>query len=172
MAHDVFISYSSKDKSVADAACALLEARGIRCWMAPRDILPGSEWGAAIINAIGAAKVMVLIYTSSSNASPQVRREVERAVARGLHVIPFRVEDVPMSPALEYFISTPHWLDALSPPLERHLDHLARIIKAVLDAQNAGVDGSSAVAPALAAPAAGEPAYPAHTGSEDRKSVV
>ena len=126
MAHDVFISYSSKDKVVADAACAMLEARGVRCWMAPRDILPGSEWGAAIIGAIGSSRVMVLIYTTSSNASPQVRREVERAVARGLHVIPFRVEDVPMSPALEYFISTPHWLDALSPPLERHLDHLRR----------------------------------------------
>ena len=164
MAHDVFISYSSKDKSVADAACALLEARGIRCWMAPRDILPGSEWGAAIVGAIGSSKVMVLIYTSSSNASPQVRREVERAVARGLHVIPFRVEDVPMSPALEYFISSPHWLDALSPPLERHLDHLARIIKAVLDAQNAGADGSSAVAPALAEPAPAAPAGGASSG--------
>lgn len=153
MAHDVFISYSSKDKSVADATCALLEARAIRCWMAPRDILPGSEWGAAIVGAIGACRVMVLIYTSSSNASPQVRREVERAVARGLHVIPFRVEDVPMSPALEYFISSPHWLDALSPPLERHLDHLARIIKAVLDAQNAPADGLAAPVSAPTPPA-------------------
>ena len=141
MPHDVFISYSSKDKVVADATCAVLEARGIRCWMAPRDILPGSEWGAAIIGAIGSSKVMVLIYTSSSNASPQVRREVERAVARGLHVIPFRVEDVPMSPALEYFISSPHWLDALSPPLERHLEHLGKIIKAVLDAQSSTEKG-------------------------------
>lgn len=150
MAHDVFISYSSKDKNIADAACALLEARGVRCWMAPRDIIPGSEWGAAIINAIGAARVMVLIYTSSSNASPQVRREVERAVAHGLHVIPFRVEDVPMSPALEYFISSPHWLDALSPPMERHLDHLSRIITAVLDAQSAADVPQSAPAQAIA----------------------
>jgi ankyrin repeat protein len=149
MAHDVFISYSSKDKSVADAACAILEARGVRCWLAPRDILPGSEWGAAIIEAISKSRVMVLIYTASSNASPQVRREVERAVSRGLHVIPFRVEDVPMSPALEYFISTPHWLDAISPPMERHLDQLAKIIKAVLDAQK-GAEGP-AVAEAAAA---------------------
>jgi ankyrin repeat protein len=143
MAQDVFISYSSKDKVVADATCAVLEARGIRCWMAPRDILPGSEWGAAIVGAISTSTVMVLIYTSSSNASPQVRREVERAVARGLHVIPFRVEDVPMSPALEYFISSPHWLDAINPPMERHLDQLAKIIRAVLDAQKS----SDAAAP-------------------------
>jgi hypothetical protein len=38
MAHDVFISYSSKDKPVADAVCAGPEGRGIRCWVAPRDI--------------------------------------------------------------------------------------------------------------------------------------
>src|SRR5215218_100512 len=151
MAHDVFLSYSSKDKSVADAACAMLEARGVRCWMAPRDIVPGSEWGAAIIGAIGSSRVMVLIYTSSSNASPQVRREVERAVARGLHVIPFRVEDVPMSPALEYFISAPHWLDALNPPLERHLEHLGKIIEAVLEAQKSA-PGTAAAPDAVFAP--------------------
>jgi ankyrin repeat protein len=154
MAHDVFISYSSKDKSIADATCAVLEARNVRCWMAPRDILPGAEWGAAIIGAIASSKVMVLIYTSSSNASPQVRREVERAVARGLHVIPFRVEDVPMSPALEYFISTPHWLDALSPPLERHLDQLSKIIRAVLDAQKSS-EQAAAQDPQAAAVAGG-----------------
>ena len=34
MAHDVFISYSTKDKVIADAICANLENRGIRCWIA------------------------------------------------------------------------------------------------------------------------------------------
>jgi hypothetical protein len=50
MSHDVFISHSSADKRAADAACALLEARGIKCWIAPRDIRPGSDWGESIIN--------------------------------------------------------------------------------------------------------------------------
>ena len=40
MAHDVFISHSSKDKPIADAICANLEGTGIRCWIAPRDIAP------------------------------------------------------------------------------------------------------------------------------------
>ena len=43
MAHDVFISYSAKDKTTADGVCATLEAKGIRCWIAPRDILPGMD---------------------------------------------------------------------------------------------------------------------------------
>ncbi len=38
---DVFISYSSDDKLIADAICAELESRRIRCWIAPRDALPG-----------------------------------------------------------------------------------------------------------------------------------
>ena len=52
MAHDVFVSYSSKDKPTADAVCATLEGRGIRCWVARRDILPGTDWGESIIDAI------------------------------------------------------------------------------------------------------------------------
>ncbi len=43
MAHDVFISHSAKDKATADAVCAVLEAEGIRCWIAPRDVLPSVE---------------------------------------------------------------------------------------------------------------------------------
>ena len=41
--HDVFLSYSSQDKTWADAACAVLERQRIRCWIAPRDITPGDE---------------------------------------------------------------------------------------------------------------------------------
>jgi hypothetical protein len=41
MEYDVFISYSHPDKASADAACATLEQAGIRCRIAPRDIVPG-----------------------------------------------------------------------------------------------------------------------------------
>lgn len=129
MAHDVFISYSSKDKATADAACAVLEQRGLRCWMAPRDILPGADWGEAIIDGINAARVLVLVFSGHANASPQIKREVERAVSKGLPIIPVRIEEVAPVKALEYFISTPHWLDAFTPPLERHLSTLAGVVE-------------------------------------------
>jgi hypothetical protein len=135
MAHDVFISYASKDKHIADAACAVLEANGIRCWIAPRDILPGADWGESIVDALSAARVFVLVFSSNANSSQQIRREVERAVNRGLAVIPLRIEDVPPTKSLEYFISTPHWLDAFSPPLERHLNYLADIIRHILQGE-------------------------------------
>ena len=80
MPHDVFVSYSSDDKPTADAVCATLENRGIRCWIAPRDILPGVDWGGAIIEAINPTRAMVLVYSAKANDSPQIKREVERAV--------------------------------------------------------------------------------------------
>ena len=132
MAHDVFISHSSTDKPIADAACAMLESRGIRCWIAPRDILPGTGWGEAIIDGINESKLMVLVFSSNANKSAQITNEVERAVHKGLPIIPFRVEDIRPSKSLEFFISTPHWLDALTQPLEQHLGRLAETIKLLL----------------------------------------
>jgi TIR domain len=132
MAHDAFISYSSKDKPVADAVCANLEANDIRCWIAPRDILPGQDWGEAIIDAINQSRVMVLVFSSSANTSPQIKREVERSVSKGIPIIPFRIEDVPLSKSLEYFISTPHWLDALTQPMEKHLQYLSQTVGMLL----------------------------------------
>jgi sugar lactone lactonase YvrE len=132
VAHDVFVSYSHHDKPQADAVCATLEAKGIRCWIAPRDAIPGQEWGAAIVDAIRSARVMVLVFSSHANASPQITREVQLAVSAETVLIPFRIEDVAPAQSLEYFLGTPHWLDALTPPLETHLDRLAAAVRSFL----------------------------------------
>jgi tetratricopeptide (TPR) repeat protein len=132
MAHDVFVSYSVKDKTTADAICASLEANGIRVWIAPRDVMPGSDWGESIIDAIHESKVMILVFSANSNASPQIKREIERAVNKGVTVVPFRIDDVMPSKTLEYFISTQHWLDAFTPPLEKHLDSLVGILQSLI----------------------------------------
>ena len=132
MAHDVFVSYSVKDKTTADAICASLEANGIRVWIAPRDVMPGSDWGESIIEAIEQSQVMILVFSANSNASPQIKREIERAVNKGVTVVPFRIDDILPSKTLEYFISTQHWLDAFTPPLEKHLDSLVAILRSIL----------------------------------------
>ncbi len=139
MAHEVFLSYAQPDRNVADAACAKLEARGIRCWYAPRNIVPGSQWSASIVDAIAGARIMVLVFSSHSNGSPHVRNELERAVGKNLHIIPFRIEDVPPSKDIELFVSSPHWLDAITPPIERHIEQLVETIQVVLD-HKAGVE--------------------------------
>src|ERR1700736_6090957 len=129
MAHHVFISHSSQDKPVADAVCAALESASIRCWIAPRDVQPGRSFAGEITRAIQGSKAMVLIFSASSNNSEQVLREVQLAVNSHLHILQFRIEDVRLNDDLEYFLSTPHWLDAMEPPLENHIGRLKTSVK-------------------------------------------
>lgn len=162
MAFDVFISYASKDKIVADAVCARLESAGIRCWIAPRDITAGRSYGEAIIEAIHVTKVMVLVFSSNANASGHIPKEVERAVSSGVAILPFRIEDVSPGKSLDYFIGSVHWLDAMSPPMEKHLDDLASTVQKLLPEM--GADPSSRVLPSTiwrSAPGIAETAMPA-----------
>jgi hypothetical protein len=165
MAYDVFLSHSHVDKSHADAICHCLERAGVRCWVAPRDIRPSEDWAEAIINGMDQCRILLLIFSSSSNNSPQVRREVERAVNKGLTILPFRIEAVAPSKSLEYFISTQHWLDAFGRDLDASLAELQQSVTAVLGAR-AAQDLAPAPAPSApivvpAAPAAIHIAAPA-----------
>ena len=132
MAHDVFISYSSKDKTIANAVCATLEKHEIRCWIAPRDVPPGLQYAAALVSAINDCKVFVLVFSKGSNASGQVLREVEEAVDNGIPIIPLRIEDFEPTEAMRFYIKSLHWLDAMTPPLEQHLGKLVASVQALL----------------------------------------
>jgi len=150
----VFVSYSQPDRAPALGLVTHLEAHAIDCWVAPRDVEPGSDWAAQIIEAIAAARVMVLVFSASANASPQVRREVERAVHRRVAVLPFRVEDVLPSSSLEYFLSSQHWLDAFPPPLEPHYARLGAYLKSLLAAGTGAAPPAAAGAAREAVPSA------------------
>jgi len=146
VAHHAFISHSTKDKTSADAVCARLEADGVRCWISPRDIYAGDDWNSAITEAISASRVMVLVWSSNSNASPDVILEVKHAFRQGIPVIPFRIEDVPPPKSLEYYLTFVQWLDAFTPPPEKHLRHLSEHVRSVLQG-TAGTDAKEAEAP-------------------------
>ena len=153
MTHDVFICHSSKDRTIANAICSKLEQNRIRCWIAPRDVIPGREYAQSIIEAISGSKLTVLVFSDNSNQSPHVHREIERTVSHGIPILPFRVDDVIPSPALEYFISDAHWLDAITPPMEQHLHHLAGTVRLLLDRAAGGTPGGPAPEPVPSPPA-------------------
>jgi hypothetical protein len=129
MARDIFVSYSQPDYDCAMEMVARVEREGIDCWIAPRDIAPSADWAAEIIDAITSARTMILVFSASSNDSPQVRREVERAVSKQVSILPFRIENVLPSKSLEYFLSAQHWLDAFPPPREPHYARLCAYLK-------------------------------------------
>ena len=171
MPFDVFISYSTKDKSTADAVCNVLESAKIRCWIAPRDISPGTpDWPTAIIEAIDHCRVMVLIFSENANSSLDVQREVHRAFSRNCPVIPLRVQDTKPTDSLAYYLDRVHWLDALTPPLAIHLKRLSEAVRVLLqiptsDVLNNEVEGkiglplSDAIPPSVQA---AEPSSSSH----------
>src|SRR4051812_4773011 len=164
--HDVFISYSSRDKTTADAICAAMESRQVRCWMAPRDVPVGQDWGASIIDAIAESRVMILVFSANSNMSQQVIREVERAVAKSVTVLPFRIESVEMSKSLEYFLSSCHWLDAFNQPMDEPLKKLVARVKLLLlddsaaERASAAIASSAPVQPAASTAPTDQPPHP------------
>lgn len=166
MAHDVFISYSTHDNAIADAACAALESAKIRCWIAPRDILPGENWSASIVDALDGCKVVLLVLSSNSNQSRQVANEIERAVSKGAAILPLRIENVAPSKELELHVSNRHWLDAVTPPFEQHLERLAEVVWKLVGA-NAVVDESELTEESRGAAAPSQPSARSERRTQD-----
>jgi TolB-like protein len=107
----VFVSYASQDAVVANSIVESLEQHGVKCWMAPRDVRPGTVYADAIVRAINEAKSLVLVLSTGAMASAHVGREVERAASKRKAIIAFRVDAAPLSPELEYFLSNSQWID-------------------------------------------------------------
>jgi hypothetical protein len=143
MSHDIFISYSSEDKIVADALVAALEKRGIRCWYAPRDIKPGSDWGESITNAISDCALMLLIFSKNSNGSKRVLDEIYYAVSEEKTILPFRIENLDPIGAMRLHLSSRHWLDAYDPSWEAHINKLVDTAASILEKEVAPPVASS-----------------------------
>jgi adenylate cyclase len=110
----VFVSYASHDSEVANSVCRELDSRGIRCWIAPRDVAPGALYADAIVRAINECQVLLIVLSQSAVASSHVGREVERAASKHKQIIALRIDAAPLSPALEYFLSESQWIDAVA----------------------------------------------------------
>jgi non-specific serine/threonine protein kinase len=152
----VFISHSSHDHEEAAQVVTALEAAGVPCWIAPRDIPPGAEWAPTIVAALHGSSALLLLLTAASNESPQVLREVERAVALRLPILAVRREAVSLAPSLQFFLGVGHWLDATGgAPLGPYLTDLVGRVQAMRDGRAADgggpVNGASSHTSALRA---------------------
>jgi hypothetical protein len=138
MAKIVFISYASEDVAIGTRICDYLEQNGLSCWIAPRDVTPGSDYSSEIVDGIESSRVFVLVLSQNANDSVFVKREVERAVSKGKPIFSIRVNEVVPSKSLELFISAEQWIDAWEPPLERHLDRLVETVRSEVEHNHPG----------------------------------
>lgn len=143
MKHDIFISHKSQDGEGARLLCAALEKQGTKCWIAPRDIRPGQDWDIAIADAIDAARIVVVFFSSLADESPQVKREVQLAFESKIGVVPLRVEDVKPK-KLRYYLTGVHWLEAVKPSLSEQINEVVSRLKAILQTTGSPANASGA----------------------------
>jgi len=130
--HQIFISYSSQDKSTAEAVREALENASFGCWIAPRDIIPGRKYAEAILDGIDQCKVFLLVLTESANASPQVEMEVNQAASRNKLILSFKLDQSKLSKSLEYYLGNRHWLEASNPPEEEDNQALISAVRQLI----------------------------------------
>ena len=150
LAKDIFLSHASPDKDTADRLCELIEKQGVGCWIAPRDILPGDNYGESIIRAIEATSVTVLLLSSHSNLSVHVVHEIERATSKRKRVIPVRLEDILPDRSLELHLATAQWLDSF----RLGQDEVARRLVQIVKGENRKAPTPSSTTPAVDTPSA------------------
>jgi len=144
----VFISHSSKDRTVAVQLCELLEKRNIKCWIAPRDVTAGEPYGGQIVRAIEDSSTLVVVISEHANLSRHVESEVARGFEKGKRIYPVRLADIPPSEGLELFVTSAHWIEAW----EHGIENAAREVAKALSAEP--VKGAAGVKARARAPAA------------------
>lgn len=147
---DAFVSHSSADAAVANRIVEGLEGRGVRCWVAPRDVRPGVDFQEEIVTALEAARCLILLFSAKANASTHVHREVLLADNAKTPVYPVRVENVQPTGAMKYQLANRQWMD--------YFEDRARVIEALAGRiahrrsvlpQNLGAPTPAAAAPQL-----------------------
>ena len=114
----VFISYSSKEYAQANELRQLLQNNGISCWMAPESIASGSNYATAIPSAIRGCSVFLLLLTQASQESRWVPREVDVAINSGKRIIPYMIQNCPITDTFDFYLIGVQRLEAFRAPRE------------------------------------------------------
>lgn len=129
---DIFISHSVVDKELANYLCDAFEANGLSCWIAPRNIVPGTEWADSITNAISDCAVLLVVYSQNSIRSSQVVKEIGMADRKHKYIIPYKIDDTEPEGAFDYYLSGCQWVTPQIESGDYKIDELCHIIKNVV----------------------------------------
>ena len=114
--HDVFISYSTKNRDVANKICYVLEQNNLKCWIAPRNISSGKNYIDEIAHGIKSTKIVVLVYSTYSQESKYVNNEINMAFSFNKPILSFNIDNSMPSEDMEYYLKVTQWLPAFPNP--------------------------------------------------------
>jgi hypothetical protein len=135
MDHDVFISHSSKNKTIADRICWALEMSDISCWIAPRNISSGESWPEAITRAVETSTVMVLIFSKNANTSKDVANEIILAMKTGVPVVPIKIDQTTPKGVFQYYLAGAQWEYTPGNPSDYQLQNYVIKVKQIIDSK-------------------------------------
>jgi hypothetical protein len=106
-----FVSHASADRPTANRIVAYLEARGVSCWVAPRDLPGGAPFAAEIVQALKHCSKCIVIASAAANASADVENELSVAADFKKPFIPIRIDDAPLEGHFAYYLKKAQWVD-------------------------------------------------------------
>lgn len=116
----VFISYEKHDTAAAGEMVQYLEEHGVKCWIAPRDVEGGAEYGGEITRGIRNATSVILVGSEWTKGSIHVRNEIGLAFREGLKIVPYCSGECDLGDSLDFFLATTH---RITPTDDKYFDY-------------------------------------------------
>jgi TIR domain/Hsp70 protein len=161
MPSDVFISYATADESTALELCELLELQSLSCWIAKRNIVPGTQWAHALVQAIDDCRVLLVLVSEAANDSDSVAREIDLAYLRRRPILPLRTAKVEPTRGMAFYLGSTHYLDAYPKALAEYSNAIVRSVHALMLPRAAAAAPTETEAAAVAKPGTGPKAVAA-----------
>ncbi|MBQ4273482.1 MAG: toll/interleukin-1 receptor domain-containing protein [Clostridia bacterium] len=137
MNKDVFVSYTTPDRRVAEDIVAFLEKQGVDCFIAPRDVDPGQAYAANLMQAINNCRVIILVASDAMNRSSHVLNEIEAIINKQKPLVPFFIEDFQMNDEFCYYLSRTQRIVAYPDPVSSYYNKLFSAIMPMLPQKQA-----------------------------------
>jgi PQQ-dependent catabolism-associated CXXCW motif protein len=147
MSGHVFISHASENRDEANELVALIEAKGMTAWIAPRDVRPGFDYSEELQRALENCTAFVVLVTDDANTSPYVRAETEMAFSNQKPMLPVRLGEITPAPGLAFFLKIRHWTDAYGARREAALARLVLELQTLTGTAPSWAPKAAAAAP-------------------------
>ena len=118
MASDIFLSYSRNDRQFAEQFVKTAASRGVNVWF-DENIEGGQDWRERIVDALGTAKALVILFSEYSNGSRQLIKELAIADNIGKLVIPVLISNCEPRGAYLYELASRNWINIYPNPETR-----------------------------------------------------
>lgn len=151
MQRDIFISYAEENRAFVEKLVSALEERGLRCWVAFRDIDPSEKWARAITKGLKSSRAVLLIATRHSNASKHVHREINLADELNRPLLYILLEEMQLDEELQYFFSGIEYIEGYSLSFENIISELVVTVQ-TLDRAKAEEQAGTPVNPIVDKP--------------------